>query len=97
MSSVVLLSFDPSSRHTATGRAQLPSPSGRKRGDEGLRITLTPNPSSPFPASGRAQLPSPSGRRDGDEGLRITLTPNPSPARGEGSVECACGAELEVK
>jgi len=64
MSSVVLLSSDPSSRHTATGRAQLPSPSGRKRGDEGLRITLTPNP---------------------------------SPARGEGSVECACGAELEVK
>ena len=64
MSSVVLLSSDPSSRHTATGRAKLPSPSGR---------------------------------RDGDEGLRITLTPNPSPARGEGSVECACGAELEVK
>ena len=60
-------------------------------------VPLSSDPSSRHTATGRAQLPSPSGRRDGDEGLRITLTPNPSPARGEGSVECACGAELEVK
>jgi len=60
-------------------------------------VPLSPNPSGRLTAADRAKLPSPSGRKRGDEGLRIALTPNPSPARAEGSVECACGAELEAK
>jgi hypothetical protein len=60
-------------------------------------VSLSPAPSSRHTTSGRAQLPSPAGRRELDEGLRIALTPNPPPATGEGSVERACGAELEAK
>ena len=79
---------------TLTPGGGLPSPSGRRVGDEGLAnaaCTLTPGPSPKgegreatlTPGGG---LPSPSGRRVGDEGLgdaMCTLTPGPSP-KGEG-------------
>jgi very-short-patch-repair endonuclease len=54
---------------TGEGNSGLPSPRGRRAGDEGLSTSIDDS-RLPFPSAG---LPSPSGRRAGDEGLSTNI------------------------